>query len=156
MTAADNAGPASFVLVQVGECRFALHASTIAELAPPLRLHVFPHTSPLVVGVILRRGRIVPVYDPSPILHSQSPSAHRFYLIAHCSFGNTSELSAIPVSGECELVTGELQALDTERPKYVSGILKSGEEDLDVLDLGALLATSRSDMGQLNHTGTHP
>jgi chemotaxis signal transduction protein len=153
MTAADKTGQASFVLVQVGDCRFALNASIIAELAPPLRLHMFPHTSPLVVGVILRRGRIIPVYDPSPILTSQSPSAHRFYLIAHRSFDNTSELSAIPVSGECELVTGEWQAPDTERPKYVSGTLKSGEETLDVLDLGALLATSRSDMGQPNHAG---
>lgn len=156
MSAADNTGPASFVLVQVGDCRFALCASTIAELAPPLRLHMFPQTSPLVVGVILRRGRIVPVYDPSPLLTSRSPSAHRFYLIAHRSFGNTTELSAIPVSGECELVTGELQAPDTERPKYVSGILKSGEESLDVLDLGALLATTRSEMGQPNHGGTQP
>ena len=33
----------------------------VAELAPPVRLHTFPHTTPLFAGVIVRRGRIVPV-----------------------------------------------------------------------------------------------
>ena len=108
MTAPDNTGENSFVLLQVGERRFALPADIVAELAPPVRLHAFPHTSPLVAGVILRRGHIVPVYDVGPVLAGRSFSAHRFYLVARRTFGAAHELSAIPVNGECELASGRI------------------------------------------------
>ena len=67
-----NAGRSSFVLLQVGDHRFALPADIVAELAPPVRLHTFPHTSPLLAGVIVRRGHIVPVYDVAPTLLGRS------------------------------------------------------------------------------------
>lgn len=135
----DNAGPNSFVLLQVGESRFALPAGNVAELAPPLRLHQFPHTSPLVAGVIVRRGHIVPVYDAGLVLASKVPSVHRFYLIARREFDEATELSAIPVNGECELATGEVQPCSSEQPSYVSGELTVGEETLDVLDFEKLV-----------------
>ena len=78
-TATDN----SFVLLQIGHRRVALPAALVAELAPPVRLHTFPHTTPLLAGVIVRRGRIVPVVDTEPVLGGKSPLSHRFYLIAH-------------------------------------------------------------------------
>ena len=64
MTPTHNAGRDSFVLLHIGERRFALPASRVTELAPPVRLHKFPHTSARVSGVIVRRGKIVPVCDP--------------------------------------------------------------------------------------------
>lgn len=139
MTELDNSGPNSFVLLQVGDRRFALSASNVAELAPPLRLHEFPHTSPLVAGVIVRRGHIVPVYDAGLVLAGKVPSVHRFYLIARRAFGKTSELSAIPVNGECELATGEMQPRSAEQPSYVCGKLTIGEETLNVLDFEKLV-----------------
>ena len=48
-TAKDN----SFVLLRIGHCRVALPAALVAELAPPVRLHAFPHTTPLLAGVIV-------------------------------------------------------------------------------------------------------
>ena len=63
----------SFVLLQVGDRRFALPARIVAELAPPVRLQHFPHRSPLLAGVIVRRGRIVPVYDAGPVLIGANP-----------------------------------------------------------------------------------
>ena len=69
MTVAENADRSSFVLLQVGERRFALLSNIVTELAPPVRLHTFPHTSPLVAGVIVRRGHIVPVYVERLDLH---------------------------------------------------------------------------------------
>ena len=134
---ADSAG--SFVLLQLGSRRFALPAAGVAELAPPLPLHSFPHTSPLVSGVIVRRSRIVPVYDASRVLIGKHSSAHRFYLIARREFGRTSELSAIPVDGECELVSGEMRPRVPADPAYVSGRLAVGEELVDVLDFEALV-----------------
>lgn len=141
MTLAENSTPNSFVLMQLGERRFALPANIVTELAPPVRLHTFPHASPLVSGVIVRRSRIVPVYDASSVLTGKQASTHRFYLIARRDFGKTSELSAIPVDGECELGTGEMQPAPSHKPKYVAGILPIGEESLEVLDLEALVTS---------------
>jgi len=134
-------GGRSFVLLHVGEQRFALNAEIVAELAPPVRLHSFPHTSPLVVGVIVRRGHIVPVYDAGPVLAGRSFSEHRFYLIARRYFGNAYELSAIPVNGECELITGDIRQPREGAPSCMSGALQVGEEAVDVLDFEALVTS---------------
>jgi chemotaxis signal transduction protein len=131
--------PESFVLLQLGSRRFALQASKVAELAPPLPMHTFPHTSVLVSGVIIRRSRIVPVYDASSILIGRRSSVRRFYLIARREFGKASELSAIPVDGECELVTGQLQIRHPDQPAYVSARLPVGGELVDVLDFETLV-----------------
>lgn len=140
MTAVENSGANSFVLLQVGERRFALPADTVAELAPPVRLHTFPHSSALVAGVIVRRGRIVPVYDVAPALLGTESPAHRFYLIAQRDFGDVVEPSAIPVNGECELATAEKQPPSIGRPAYISGTLAVGNESVEVLDFEALVS----------------
>jgi chemotaxis signal transduction protein len=141
MIAAENSAPSSFVLMQLGEHRFALPANIVTELAPPVRLHTFPHASPLVSGVIVRRSRIVPVYDASSVLTGKQASVHRFYLIARREFGKASELSAIPVDGECELGTGEVQPPPSGKPNYVAGVLIIGNESLDILQLEALVTS---------------
>lgn len=146
MTAAETSGTNSFVLLQVGERRFALPADAVAELAPPVRLHTFPHTSALVAGVIVRRGRIVPVYDVAPALLGRQPPAHRFYLIAQRGFGEAIEPSAIPVNGECELATAEMQPPIAGRPAYVSGTLAVGDESVEVLDFEALVSPQPPDV----------
>lgn len=144
MTAVDTAAENSFVLLQIGDHRFALSASHVVELAPPVRLHTFPHTSPSIAGVIVRRGHIVPVYDAASALACKPSSAHRFYLIARRHFGKAIEFNAIPVNGECELVAGEMQPPPTGRPAYVAGTLAVGDESLEVLDLEALVTSSSS------------
>lgn len=135
--AANAAG--SFVVLQVGNRRFALPAEHVAELAPPVRLHTFPHESPLVIGVIVRRGRIVPVYDVAPILIGRASGTHRFYLIASRKFGQAAEPSAIPLHGECELATGEAGTPEPGSPAYVAGSLAVGDARVPVLDLEALV-----------------
>jgi len=127
----------SFVLLRIGHKRVALPAAQVAELAPPVRLHSFPHRTPLLAGVIVRRGRIVPVIDTEPVLGGKSPLSHRFYLIAHRRIGGVNELGAIPVNGECELANGEIQPPAMDRPAYVAGTLAVGEDSIDVLNLDA-------------------
>jgi chemotaxis signal transduction protein len=139
MSTADRAAQ-SFVLAQLGNLRFALPAETIVELAPSLPLHRFPHTSRLLVGVIIRRSRIVPVFDAASLLVGKRSSAHHFYLVARRNFGDASELSAIPVDAECELTSAELQPSGPGRPVYVRGRIAVGEELIDVLDFDALVA----------------
>ena len=58
----------SFVLLRLGERRFAVPANQIAELVAPSRVFKFPHRTAQIEGVILRRGRIVPVWTwPNPL-----------------------------------------------------------------------------------------
>ena len=143
----QSAGANTYVLLQLANRRFALRSAIVSELAPPVRLHTFPHTSPLVSGVIVRRGRIVPVYDVASILLGRSSSVHRFYLIARRNFPGGPEASAIPVSGECELVTAELQEVSDDTRPHISGCLFIDGEPIEVLNFDALLA---SDSAQHN------
>lgn len=140
MSAAENPVRKSWVLLHVGNRRFALPAESVMELAPPVRLHNFPHTSKLIVGVIVRRGRIVPVHDVAPVLCGRESSVHRFYLIAERAFGNASEASAIPVNGECELATSEMLPPQEKAPPYFAGSLAIENENIDVLDLQKLVS----------------
>jgi chemotaxis signal transduction protein len=144
MSESLHAASGTFVLLQVGDSRVALPAGIVSELAPPVRLHAFPHSSRFISGVIVRRGRIVPVYDANSVLARKNSSAQRFYLIAHRCLGKIAELGALPVNGECELVSAEMQPPTGERPAYVSGTIVIGEELLDVLDLEAFIASNSS------------
>lgn len=144
MSELRHAASGAFVLLRAGDRRVALPAHLVSELAPPVRLHVFPHSSRFITGVIVRRGRIVPVYDANSVFTPQNSSAQRFYLITNCRLGKAAELSAIPVNGECELISAEMQPAAAERPTYVAGTIAVGEELLDVLDLEAFIASNSS------------
>jgi chemotaxis signal transduction protein len=130
----------SYVLLRVGNSRFALRSELVEELAPPVKLHKFPNTTPLVAGVIVRRGRIVPVYDVSRVLCGRESSVHRFYLVARRQFGKDSEAGAIPVNGECELANSELVPGGSDEAAYFSGSLQVGEEEIKVLNLDTLVS----------------
>ena len=141
MNATPTAAPESrqsFVLVRIGERRFAAPANLVAELSPPVRLHRFPHTTSLVSGVIIRRGKFVPVCNASDIVGGRKSSANLFYLIADGSATESGELLAIPVNGESELVAGEIRPAEQAAPGYIRGSLLLGEEAIDVLDLRVL------------------
>ncbi|HXA78760.1 MAG TPA: chemotaxis protein CheW [Candidatus Acidoferrales bacterium] len=148
MRVTENERENSFVLLQIGAQRVALPAGLVAELAPPVRLHAFPHSSKLISGVIVRRGRIVPVYEAALVLGGRSSSSQRFYLIARWQVGNASELGAIPVNGECELASGEMQPAAMGRPAYVAGTLAVGDDSFDVLNLDAFTASHATAAGE--------
>jgi chemotaxis signal transduction protein len=137
----QNADANSYVLLHLANRRFALPSAIVSELAPPVRLHTFPHTSSVVSGVIVRRGRIVPVYDVASILLGRTSPVHRFYLIARRTFSDGPESSAIPVSGECELVTAELQEASDNTLPHISGRLLVDDESIEVLNFDALLTS---------------
>src|SRR5258706_12549582 len=90
----------TFVLFPLGKKRYALPAAAVAELAQPDVVHAFPHTSPMMSGVLLRRGRIVPVCDIATALVGPGARARIFYLVALCAFGGgRAEWTALPVDG---------------------------------------------------------
>ena len=132
--------PKRFVLFPIGNKRFALPAEEVAELAKPDKLQVFPHTTPLMTGVLVRRGSIIPVCDIAQVLVGPSAPPRRFYLIASRDAGRTRNLVALPVSGECELSSIEERSQTGRLPEYVTSLLALEEEIIEVLNLGTLMS----------------
>jgi chemotaxis signal transduction protein len=131
-------GHSAFVLFPLGSKRFALPAAQVSELARPDELHPFPHTTPLLSGVLVRRGKIVPVCDVAQVLIGPGAPARRYYLIASRAFQGTNEWTAIPVSGECMLTHGTAMQPEADMPPYVSGLLSEGSELVRIVDLEKL------------------
>jgi chemotaxis signal transduction protein len=130
----------SFVLFPLGSKRFALPAEKVTELARPDRLQAFPHRTPMLAGVLVRRGRIVPVCDVAHALVGPDAPPRKFYLIASRQFDSRKEWTAIPVTGECELSSAEPQLPSAKLPDYVMGVLTLENEIVQVLNLEKLIA----------------
>lgn len=128
----------SFVLLRLGERRFAVSAKQIAELVAPSRVFRFPHKTPKLEGVILRRGRIVPVCDVSEILLGKRLTSRRFYLIAVRNYGTQKEWVAVPVTGECELINAEMMPASESDAPHVAGWLSHDGDVIEVLNLDTL------------------
>jgi chemotaxis signal transduction protein len=128
----------SFVLLRLGDRRFAVGADGIAELVAPSRVFRFPHRTAGIEGVILRRGRIVPVCDVAEALIGKRLTSRRFYLIALRHYGARTEWVAIPVTGECELINAELTAAGASDEPHVAGWLSHAGDVIEVLNLDAL------------------
>ncbi len=132
----------SFILLHVGERRFALSAEDVGELMQPGQIHRFPHRTDHVEGVLVRRGRIVPVCDiAQPLIGGRI--ARRFYLIATRVYPSAKEWVALPVSGECELIAAEMTPASGEHPPHVAGWLSHEGEMIEVLNLEQLVPGPR-------------
>jgi chemotaxis signal transduction protein len=127
-----------FVLLRIGERRFALDASQVAELVAPSRIFRFPHKSPALEGVILRRGRMVPICDVAARLNGKKLTSRRFFLLATRKFGAQLDWIAIPVSGDCELINTDMMDAGANDSPHVEGWLSHGGEVIEVLRLSAL------------------
>ncbi|HEY6250549.1 MAG TPA: chemotaxis protein CheW [Candidatus Angelobacter sp.] len=133
-------GEKSFVLFPLGRKRFALPAEMVTELARPDRIQAFPHRTPLLAGVLVRRGRIVPVCDVAHALVGPDAPPRKFYLIANRQFESRKEWTAIPVTGECELTSVQPRQPVGTLPPYVTGVLALENEMVEVLGLEELIA----------------
>ena len=141
MSKAEQYDSRSCVLLQLGERRFALAAEQIAELVAPSRVFRFAHRTTEVDGVILRRGRVVPVCDVAEQLTGKKLTTRRFYLVATQRRGAGLDWVALPVSGECELITTDLTPASESDSPHAAAWLSHGGEVIEVLNLDALLPT---------------
>jgi len=139
----------SFVLLRLGERRFAVSAKQIAELVAPSRVFRFPHRTPRLEGVILRRGRIVPVCDVSEMLLGKRLTSRRFYLIALRNYGTQREWVAVPVTGECELINAEMIAASESDAPHVAGWLSHDGDAIEVLNLDTLTPGSGQPLSEV-------
>ena len=138
MTSSPETVLQSFVLLRLGERRFALPASQVAELVAPSRIFRFPHKSSALEGVILRRGRMIAVSDIAEQLTGKKLDTRRFNLLATRKYGEQLDWIAIPVSGECELITVDMMPATANDSPHVDGWLSHGGEVIEVLRLSAL------------------
>jgi chemotaxis signal transduction protein len=138
MTVAAELELQSFVLLRLGERRFAVAANQIAELVAPSRVFQFPHRTEKIEGVILRRGRIVPVCDVAKTLVGQTLIARRLYLVAVRHYGAQTEWVALPVTGECELINSEMTAAGESDALHVAGWLSHDGDVIEVLNIDAI------------------
>jgi chemotaxis signal transduction protein len=138
MTWTDQADTHACVLLRIGERTFALAADQVAELVAPSRIFRFPHHTQALDGVILRRGRVVPVCDLAVKLTGKRLISRRFYLIAWRQQASSTETVALPVSGECELIKADLTPAGPSDSPHVSAWLSYNGEVIEVLNLNAL------------------
>ena len=138
MSPAVESAAESFVLLRLGERRFAVAAGVISELVAPSRIFRFPHHTKEIEGVILRRGRIVPVCDVAEKLIGKSLRSRRFYLIAQRAYVSQTEWIALPVTGDCELIFAEMIPASEADMPHVAGWLSHDGDVIEVLNLAAL------------------
>lgn len=122
----------SFVVFPLGARRFALRTEDVVELSRSGEAQSFPHTTAGLEGVLLRRGEVLPVWDLASRLGAEE-TARRFWLITRRNFAG-EEPTAVPVSGECQMLRAEMQPAPEAAAGHVRGVLAL-QEDSDVLSL---------------------
>lgn len=149
MTQLTESPEAAFVLLRLGEQRFAVRAESVEELAGSSRFQKFPHKTPLVEGVIVRRKRLIAVRDVASVLTGRAVASHRFYLIVRQRYGAVTEPEAIPVTGDCELLSGVIpMPRADDQPEYIAGIIELAGEQIPLLDLERLAAVASAPAGK--------
>jgi chemotaxis signal transduction protein len=148
MTTFNETPESAYVVLRLGERRFAVPAQAVEELTGASQLHKFPHTTPLVEGVIVRRKRVVPVRDVAGLLTGRALRVHRFYLIVRRRYGAAEELEAIPVTGDCELLNSMVALPRSEQQaEYIAGNIELAGEQVPLLDLEKLVAATAQAAG---------
>jgi len=138
MTWTDQPDARTCVLLRLGDQRFAVAADQVAELVAPTRMFRFAHRTPEIDGVILRRGRVVPVCDVSEKLTGKRLGSRRYYLISTRRLRTGTDWIALPVSGDCELIQAELTPAGPSDSPHVAAWLSHNGEVIEVLDLNVL------------------
>jgi len=141
VTAENNNLVPCFIVCQVGARQIALRREAVAELIASPQLFVFPHTTPIIAGVVLRRGRILPVMDLGPAVSGAASLSTRFFLVVERHISGTIEKCAIPVQGACELVSG-IMLPQSDSVDFVIGHLDLNGEQIEVVDLEKAITMS--------------
>ena len=151
MSVAVETPTKSFVLLPLGKRRVAFAADSVIELTAPERLQNFPHRTPWISGVLVRRNRVVPVCNISELFGEEAFSVNRSYLIAEWREGGARDWCAIPVAGECELATAEFllppDGESSARLPFVIGFIPVNGEEIEVVDLTKLIQARRATLG---------
>lgn len=132
----------SFVVFPLGGRRFALLTTDVVELSRTGSVHMFPHTTPGLVGVLVRRGEVLPVWDVAQTLLGADEATLKYCLVTRRNFAG-EERTAIPVSGDCQMLQAEMLPPPEGSAAYVRGVLMLEGQTVEALDLARLAAPGR-------------
>lgn len=132
------AGRQTFVIFPLGARQYALSVDVVARLSRPGWVHIFPHTTPGLVGVLVRKGRILPVWDIMPLLAASEAPSDKFYLVARRFLSQGEEWTAIPVTGACQILQSEILPPADDAQPFVRGLLLVSGKEVECLDLEQL------------------
>jgi chemotaxis signal transduction protein len=132
------AGRQTFVIFPLGARQYALPVDVVAHLSRPGWVQIFPHTTPGLVGVMVRMNHIFPVWDIMPMLAASEAPSDKFYLVARRFLPRGEEWAAIPVSGACEMLQSEMLPPADDAPPFVRGSLRLPGDEVQCLDLERL------------------
>ncbi len=127
----------TFVVFPLGGKRFALPATDVAELSHSGTMQSFPHATPEILGVLVRRGEILPIWDLAGTLLGEGESDLKYWMVTRRN-SIAEESTAVPVSGECRMHHAEMQPAPQGAPAWVRGVLQLEDHPVDVLDLTRL------------------
>jgi len=147
--------PGKFVVFPAGTSLCAVPAASVAELVLPEQVYSFPHTSREILGVILRRGRGIPLFDLAGLLKQPEPAAAHYHLIAMRHLAQTAELAAIPVSGECDLISADVLPASSSVPGVVGELMWDGRS-YELLDLDKLILSEDAQTASSSETWNTP
>lgn len=133
----------SYVIFPLGARRFALPTTDVVELTRAGLVQKFPHTTPGLTGVLMRRGEVLPVWDVRPTLPGPGKETLKYWLVTRRNFAG-EELTAIPVSGECQMLSVEMLPPPPGSAPHVRGVLPVENQRVEVLDLAKLVAPQSS------------
>jgi chemotaxis signal transduction protein len=139
----------SFVVFQAEQRRVAFPRENVRELIASPSLFWFPHTTPGIAGVVLRRGRILPVLNLEPGVAGTPAAEARFFLVVERKISGSLERCAIPIQGECELVNGTMIPAEGEGGIAIGHLDLNGEQ-IEVLDLEKAIAAGSADQEVAN------
>lgn len=126
-----------FVTFPLGEQRYALDSTQVIELLMPAPVYSFPHTMSSLEGVLVRRGKVIPVCDLREAFgHGPERS---FYVVAQCNYLGRREVVAIPVTGDCQLVQG-VRGESSGAVEFVNAVLHTGGRAYPLLDIDQIVA----------------
>lgn len=133
----QSSGPETYVVFPLGARRFALPTTDVVELSRSGLVQKFPHTMPGMSGILVRRSEILPVWDLAETLLGPGKAALKYWLITRRNFSG-EELTAIPVSGECQMLHSTMMAPPEGAAAHVRGVLSLDDQFVEVLDLARL------------------
>jgi chemotaxis signal transduction protein len=131
------AGKESVVVFPLGDQRFALPTADVVELSRPGVIQTFPHTTPGVMGVLVRRGEVLPVWDLARALLGTDDATRKFFLVVRRNFAG-SEPTALLISGECQMLNAEVMPPPEGAAAHARGLLWLEGEAVEVIDIGRL------------------
>jgi chemotaxis signal transduction protein len=133
----------SFVIFPLGGRRFALPSTDVVELTRTGFVQKFPLTTAGLTGVLMRRGDVLPVWDITRTLLGPGKETLKYWLVTRRNFAG-EELTAIPVSGECQMMNMEMLPPPQGSAQHVRGVLPVENQWVEVLDLAQLIAPQNS------------